>query len=174
MLELHSTKKESGQKIILLELYHTLTQKWSMSYIIWKRNFTSIKIIGSYDLEIHAWLNTFIKQWQSRKPNIAKSHQNTANQWEYAFNEETCLSKESELSQFLSLLTPHSRRIRGSFARSSSPAPPYLGENIPSISVIGNHCCLQKNTPFFGLSPQYKRPKKYTLSPRKWEHACDP
>ena len=45
---------------------------------MWKRNSSSIRIIASYDLEIHAWLNTFIEQWQGRKSKIAKSHQNTA------------------------------------------------------------------------------------------------
>ena len=65
------------------------------------------RIIRSYDLEIHAWLNTFIKQWQSRKPKIAKSHQNTASQGENAINEETYLWKESDfLSQFVTSQPP--------------------------------------------------------------------
>ena len=49
----------------------------------------------SYDLEIHAWLNTFIKQLNKVEKKIAKSLQNTANQWENTTNEETYLSKES-------------------------------------------------------------------------------
>ena len=45
-----------------------------VSVIIWKRNLSSIRIIASYDLEIHAWLNTFIEQWQGHKSKIAKLH----------------------------------------------------------------------------------------------------
>ena len=69
---------------------------------------------------------------------IAPKH---SNQWENAMNGETCLSKESELlSKFMSPLTPppppppHFRRIRGTFARSSSPESPYLVENVPPRS----------------------------------------
>ena len=32
---------------------------WYTRYIIWKRNSSSIRMIASYDLEIHAWLTTF-------------------------------------------------------------------------------------------------------------------
>ena len=49
-----------------------------MSYIIWKINSSSIRIIANDDLEIYAWLNAFIKQWQDQKSKLAKSHQNTA------------------------------------------------------------------------------------------------
>ena len=67
---------------------------------------------------------------------IAKSHQNTASQWENAINEETCLWKESDLfvtSHPPPPPPPYSRRIRGNFACSPSPEPSYLEENIPYL-----------------------------------------
>ena len=79
----------------------------SVSYIKWERYSSSIRNIRSYDLEIHWWLNTFIKQWQILKQ-IAKSHQNTANQWEIVINEETCLLIKGIYRVVSLSVTPHS------------------------------------------------------------------
>ena len=108
-----------------------------MSYIIWKRNSSSIRIIASDDLEIHAWLNTFIKQWQGRKSKIAKLHQNTAINRTLSMERRACQKIQSCCLSFCNFSPPpppHFHRIRGTFAHSSSPEPPYLVENIPPRS----------------------------------------
>ena len=107
-----------------------------MSYIIWKRNSSSIRIIASDDLEIHAWLNTFIKPWQGRKSKIAKSHQNTAiNEKTRSMERCACQKNQSCCLSFCHFSPPsHFHRIKGTFAHSSSPEPPCLVENIPSRS----------------------------------------
>ena len=73
---------------------------------------------------------------------------------------------------------PHFRRIRGTFAHSSSPEPPYLVENIPPISRQMVTIAFYKHTHFPGFIGKSSRDKrrKRTLppSPRKWEHTCDP
>ena len=150
---------------------------------------STIRIIRRYDLETHAWLNTFIKQWQSRKQKIAKSHQNTANQWGNAINEQTCVSNESELwSHFLSFLTYHRRiRIRGylcSFPITwsphphPSPPPPSRLRNIPPVSVIGSFFNTKKTHPFPWFSRKSSRDKrpKSTSFPEKMgtRMRCDP
>ena len=133
-----------------MNTYSTLIISYTNSidgkcHIIWKRNSSSIRIIANDDLEIHAWLNTFIKQWQGRKSKIAKSHQNTAiNENTLSMERRACQKIQSCCLSFCHFSPPpHFRKIRGTFAHSSSPEPPYLVENIPP-------------------------------SPRKLEHTCDP
>ena len=64
--------KKRKWSLILFELYSNPVDGLSYMFIICSKN-SSIRMIRSYDLEIHAWPNTFIKQWQSRRPNLAKS-----------------------------------------------------------------------------------------------------
>ena len=86
-----------------------------------------------------------------------------------------CLSKDSELlSKFLSLLThpppPHFRRIRGTFAHSSSPEPPYLVENIPPRSRQLVTIAFYKTHTFPGFSQEIfsrQTPQTYTPFPEK-------
>ena len=149
-----------------------------MSYIIWKRNSSSIRIISSYDLEIHAWLNTLLEQWQGRKSKMAKSHQNTAiNEKTLSMERRACQKNQSCCLSFCHLSTPpppHFRRIRGTSARSSSPEPPYLVENVPPRSLL-----FTKNMhyrAFSGNLLETNTANKGTPSPpkKKWEHTCYP
>ena len=145
-----------------------------MVSVIWKRNSSSIRIIASDDLEIHAWLNTFIKQWQGRKSKIAKSHQNTAINRTLSMERRASCQKIELLSKFMSLLTPppppppppHFRRIRGTFAHSSSPEPPYLVENIPPRSRQLVTIAFYKTHTFPGFSREIfwrQTPQTYPL-----------
>ena len=93
-------KKESGH-LFYLNYIKYYTNRWSVSYIKWKKNSCPVRCDRSYDLEIHAWPITFIKQWQSRKQKLQNHTKTLSN----AINGETCLSKDSELSHVLSLLT---------------------------------------------------------------------
>ena len=72
---------------------------------------------------------------------------------------------------------PHFRRIRGTFAHSSSPEPPYLVENISSRSRQLVTIAFYKTHTFPGFSREIfsrQTPQTYPLPPRKWEHTCDP
>ena len=82
-----------------------------------KEKFILYKKIASYDLEIHAWLNTFIEQWQGQKSKIAKSPQYTA------INENT-LSKEKRACQKNQLSNQVSVTSLSSFLITWTPPPP--------------------------------------------------
>ena len=58
-INIHSTKKESGH--LFYSNYIIYQPKiWSVSYIKWKRNSSSIRMTRNYGCEIHACLKTFI------------------------------------------------------------------------------------------------------------------
>ena len=73
---------------------------------------------------------------------------------------------------------PHFRRIRGTFAHSSSPEPPYLVANIPprSRQLVTYHCFLQNThiSRVFSGNLLETNAANVPPSPRKWEHTCDP
>ena len=131
----HQNRKVNTYSTLIISYTNSIDGK--CPYIIWKRNSSSIRIIANDDLEIHAWLNTFIKPWQGLKSKIAKSHQNTAiNENTLSMERCACQKIQSCCLSFchFSPPPPHFRRIRGTFAHSSSPKPPYLVENIPPRS----------------------------------------
>ena len=68
-------KKVDTFSTLIISYTNSIDGKW---YHMKENSSSILRIIASYDLEIHAWLNTFIEQWQGRKSKISKLHQNTA------------------------------------------------------------------------------------------------
>ena len=58
-------------------------------------NSSPVRMTRNYDLEIHAWLNTFIQQRQVHKSKIAKLYQHNVSQWEDFINDESSLKWRS-------------------------------------------------------------------------------
>ena len=138
---------------------------WSMSHIIWKTNFSSIRIIRSYDLVNHTWLNTFIKQWQNQKlknGNITPKHSQSMRkhyQWR-----DVLMKIIRFLVWFCHCLLsphPHSRRIKEHFARPHHLTPPISGKIYPLSRCLLT--TLYKKHPFPGRSRE-NFPKQITKS----------
>ena len=80
---IHSTKKESGHFFISIYIIYYLN-RWQVSYIIWKRNLSSIRIVASYDLGIHS-MTDHNKVTKTRSQ--IKNCKIAQTQWEHFFNE---------------------------------------------------------------------------------------